>query len=151
MDESVIQGKIEEIKVLAEKENINISKELDVLKAKYAPSTEDTWEKVLLARSIDRPNTLDYINLICDDFVELHGDRHYGDDPAMIGGIGTIDGSPVTFIGHQRGHNMKENIERNYGWAYPEGYRKALRLAKQAEKFHRPVVTFIDTAGAYPG
>ncbi|RKX73767.1 MAG: acetyl-CoA carboxylase carboxyl transferase subunit alpha, partial [Spirochaetes bacterium] len=151
MDESVIQSKIEEIKVLAEKENINISKELDHLKAKYAPSSEDTWEKVLLARSIDRPNTLDYINLICDDFIELHGDRHFGDDPAMIGGIGTVDGRAVTFIGHQRGHNMKENIARNYGWAYPEGYRKALRLAKQAEKFRRPVVTFIDTAGAYPG
>lgn len=151
MDESIIQSKIEEIRVLAEKEHIDISKELDKLKEKYAPGTLDTWERVQLARRIDRPNTLDYINLICDDFVELHGDRHYGDDPAMIGGIGTIDGRPVTFIGHQRGHNMKENIARNYGWAYPEGYRKALRLAKQAEKFHRPVVTFIDTAGAYPG
>jgi acetyl-CoA carboxylase carboxyl transferase subunit alpha len=151
MDESIIQSKIEEIKVLAEKEHIDISRELDDLKAKYAPNAGDTWEKVQLARRIDRPNTLDYINLICDDFIELHGDRHYGDDPAMIGGIGTVDGRAVTFIGHQRGHNMKENIARNYGWAYPEGYRKALRLAKQAEKFRRPVVTFIDTAGAYPG
>ena len=151
MDESIIQSKIEEIKVLAEKENIDISRELDDLKTRYAGNIVDTWEKVQLARRIDRPNTLDYIHLICDDFVELHGDRHYGDDPAMIGGIGTIDGKPVTFIGHQRGHNMKENIARNYGWAYPEGYRKALRLARQAEKFHRPVITFIDTAGAYPG
>lgn len=150
MDESV-RGKIEEIKVLAEKENIDISRELDDLKARYAPAQGDTWEKVQLARLINRPNTLDYIKLICDDFAELHGDRCYGDDPAMVGGIGTIDGRPVTFIGHQRGHNMKENIARNYGWAYPEGYRKALRLARQAEKFHRPVITFIDTAGAYPG
>ncbi|MCG8453362.1 MAG: acetyl-CoA carboxylase carboxyltransferase subunit alpha [Spirochaetales bacterium] len=151
MDESVISNTIEEIKLLAEKENIDISRELDDLKTKYASSKGDTWEKVQLARRIDRPNTLDYINLICDDFIELHGDRHYGDDPAMIGGIGTVDGMSVTFIGHQRGHNLKENIARNYGWAYPEGYRKALRLAKQAEKFNRPVVTFIDTAGAYPG
>ena len=151
MDDSIIRGKIEEIKVLAEKENIDISRELDDLKDRYAGSVVDTWAKVQLARHIDRPNTLDYIDLICDDFVELHGDRHYGDDPAMIGGIGTIDDIPITFIGHQRGHNMKENIARNYGWAYPEGYRKALRLARQAEKFNRPVVTFIDTAGAYPG
>ncbi len=151
MDESIIRNKIEEIKVLAEKEHIDISQELDDLKERYAGNIMDTWAKVQLARHIDRPNTLDYINYICDDFVELHGDRHYGDDPAMIGGIGTVEGIPVTFIGHQRGHNMKENIARNYGWAYPEGYRKALRLAKQAEKFRRPVVTFIDTAGAYPG
>jgi acetyl-CoA carboxylase carboxyl transferase subunit alpha len=151
MDESVIRSKIDEIRVLAEKEHIDISRELEVLKARYAGNTGDTWEKVQLARRIDRPNTQDYINLICEDFVELHGDRLYGDDPAIIGGIGTIDGRPITFIGHQRGHNMKENIARNYGWAYPEGYRKALRLARQAEKFRRPVVTFIDTAGAYPG
>ncbi len=151
MDQSIIHSKIEEIKVLADKEKIDISKELDDLKSKYVGNNGDTWEKVQLARRIDRPNTLDYINLICDEFIEQHGDRLYGDDPAMIGGIGTIDGRPVTFIGHQRGHNMKENIARNYGWAYPEGYRKALRLARQAEKFHRPVVTFIDTAGAFPG
>jgi len=151
MDELTIRNKIEEIKILAEKENIDISRELDCLKSKYTPKTNNTWDRVKLARRIDRPNTLDYINIICDEFIELHGDRHFGDDPAMIGGIGTIEGRGITFIGHQRGHNMKENIARNYGWAYPEGYRKALRLAKQAEKFHRPVVTFIDTAGAYPG
>ena len=150
MANSVIQSKIEEIKVLAERENIDISGLEDLL-AHYAPGTGDTWEKVQLARRIDRPNTLEYIDIICDDFVELRGDRRYGDDPAMIGGIGILEGRPVTFIGHQRGHNLKENIARNYGWAYPEGYRKALRLAKQAEKFRRPVVTFIDTAGAYPG
>jgi len=154
MDESAIRNKIDELKVLADKENIDITQELDDLKALYtgkADSSDETWNKVQLARSIDRPNTLDYIDFICDDFVELHGDRCSGDDPAIIGGIGTIDGRPATLLGHQRGHNMKENIARNYGWAYPEGYRKALRLAKQAEKFHRPVITFIDTAGAYPG
>ena len=151
MDESAIENKIEEIRVLAKKENIDISRELDGLKSKYTSKADDTWDRVQLARRIDRPNTLDYIALICDEFIELHGDRHFGDDPAMIGGIGIIEDKPITFIGHQRGHNMKENIARNYGWAYPEGYRKALRLAKQAEKFHRPVVTFIDTAGAYPG
>lgn len=151
MDESAIQNKIEEIKTLAKKENIDISRELDGLKSKYTSRANETWDKVQLARRIDRPNTLDYIGLICEEFIELHGDRHFGDDPAIIGGIGTIEGKPITFIGHQRGHNMKENIARNYGWAYPEGYRKALRLAKQAEKFRRPVVTFIDTAGAYPG
>lgn len=150
MDESIIQNKIEEIKVLAEKEHIAMPG-LDELMTRYAPQSNDTWERVQLARRIDRPNTLDYIDLICDEFVELHGDRHYGDDPAMIGGIGTIDGRAITFIGHQRGHNLKENVARNYGWAYPEGYRKALRLARQAEKFRRPVVTFVDTSGAYPG
>jgi len=151
MNELTIRNKIEEIRLLAEKENIDISRELDCLKSKYTPKTNNTWDRVKLARRIDRPNTLDYIGIICEEFIELHGDRHFGDDPAMIGGIGTIEGRAITFIGHQRGHNMKENISRNYGWAYPEGYRKALRLAKQAEKFHRPVVTFIDTAGAYPG
>ncbi len=150
MDESIIHSKIEEIKILAEKEHMKIPG-LDELKKRYIPDFNDTWEKVQLARRIDRPNTLDYIDLICEEFVELHGDRHYGDDPAMIGGIGTIEGRAITFIGHQRGKNLKENIDRNYGWAYPEGYRKALRIAKQAEKFHRPVVTFIDTSGAYPG
>lgn len=151
MDRTEINSKIEEIRVLAEQEKIDISKELDDLKSRYAIGDDDTWEKVQLARRIDRPNTLDYLNLICDEFVELHGDRNYSDDPAVIGGIGTIGDDPITFIGHQRGHNMKDNIARNYGWAHPEGYRKALRLAKQAEKFHRPVVTFIDTSGAYPG
>ncbi|RLW69882.1 MAG: acetyl-CoA carboxylase carboxyl transferase subunit alpha [spirochete symbiont of Stewartia floridana] len=150
MDDSIIRNKIEEIMILAEKEQVSVP-DLSDLMARYAPDGNDTWEKVQLARRIDRPNTLDYINLICDQFMELHGDRHYGDDPAMIGGIGTIEDRAITFIGHQRGHNLKENLARNYGWAYPEGYRKALRLARQAEKFRRPVVTFIDTSGAYPG
>lgn len=104
-----------------------------------------------LARHARRPTTLDFIKLIFDDFIELHGDRHYGDDKAMVGGIALFQGIPVTVIGHQKGKNTKENIYRHFGMAHPEGYRKALRLMKQAEKFHRPIITFIDTPGAYPG
>ncbi|MFW5728249.1 MAG: acetyl-CoA carboxylase carboxyltransferase subunit alpha, partial [Spirochaetota bacterium] len=98
-----------------------------------------------------RPTTLEYLEVIADDFLELHGDRAFGDDPALVGGIARIDGIFFTVIGHQKGRNMKENLRRNYGMAHPEGYRKALRLARQAEKFRRPVLTFIDTPGAYPG
>lgn len=109
------------------------------------------WQRVQLARQPGRPTTLDYINGICSDFLELHGDRNFRDDPAIVGGIGLLDGKPVTVIGHQKGRDTKENIYRNFGMANPEGYRKALRLMQQAEKFHRPVIFFIDTAGAYPG
>jgi len=110
-----------------------------------------SWDCVLLSRQQGRPGAATYIDLICDEFMELHGDRTFGDDPAMIGGIGTIDGRAITFIGNRKGMNLRENIERNYGMSNPEGYRKALRLAKQAEKFNRPIVCFIDTPGAYPG
>jgi acetyl-CoA carboxylase carboxyl transferase subunit alpha len=110
-----------------------------------------SWDCVLLSRQPGRPGASTYINLICDEFMELHGDRYFGDDPAMIGGIGMIGGRAVTFIGNRKGTNLRENIEYNYGMSNPEGYRKALRLAKQAEKFGRPVVFFIDTPGAYPG
>jgi len=110
-----------------------------------------SWDCVLLSRQPGRPGASTYINLICDDFMELHGDRCYGDDPAMIGGIGTIGGRAVTFIGNRKGSNLRENIQYNYGMSNPEGYRKALRLAHQAEKFGRPIVCFIDTPGAYPG
>jgi len=109
------------------------------------------WQRVQIARQQGRPTTLDYIRGICSDFVELHGDRNFRDDPAIVGGIGLMEGNPVTVIGHQKGRDTKENIYRNFGMAHPEGYRKALRLMKQAEKFGRPVVFFIDTAGAYPG
>lgn len=117
------------------------------------PRTKErsSWDCVLLSRQQSRPGATSYINLICDDFMELHGDRTYGDDPAMIGGIGTIEGRAVTFIGNRKGMNLRENIAYNYGMSNPEGYRKALRLAKQAEKFGRPVVCFIDTPGAFPG
>ena len=109
------------------------------------------WERVELARQLERPKALDYINHIFDEFIELHGDRNFADDKAIIGGIATLEGIPVTVIGEQKGKNAKENIERNFGMPNPEGYRKALRLMKQAEKFHRPIITFIDTPGAYPG
>ena len=109
------------------------------------------WERVELARQLERPKALDYINHIFDEFIELHGDRNFADDKAIIGGIATLEGMAVTVIGQQKGKNAKENIERNFGMPNPEGYRKALRLMKQAEKFHRPIITFIDTPGAYPG
>jgi len=111
----------------------------------------NAWKKVKLARLLERPSSLDYIENICDEFVEFHGDRFFGDDKSIICGIGKIDDYVVTIIGEQKGRTTKENIERNFGMPNPEGYRKALRLMKQAEKFKRPVITFIDTKGAYPG
>jgi acetyl-CoA carboxylase carboxyl transferase subunit alpha len=109
------------------------------------------WDRVELARKAERPKALDYINEIFTNFIELHGDRTFGDDKAIVGGIAELQGIPVTVIGEQKGKNSKENIERNFGMPNPEGYRKALRLMKQAEKFKRPIITFIDTPGAYPG
>ena len=109
------------------------------------------WDRVTLARELDRPKALDYINSLFEDFIELHGDRRFGDDKSIIGGIATLEGKPVTVIGEQKGKNVRENMERNFGMPEPEGYRKALRLMKQAEKFKRPIITFIDTPGAYPG
>lgn len=106
---------------------------------------------VRLARDTKRPTTMDYIKFMIDDFLELHGDRRYSDDLAIVGGIGFLKEIPVTIIGHQKGRNVKENVKRNFGMAHPEGYRKALRLMEEAEKFGRPVINFIDTPGAYPG
>ncbi|MCU0822590.1 MAG: acetyl-CoA carboxylase carboxyltransferase subunit alpha [Spirochaetes bacterium] len=108
-------------------------------------------ERVQLARHPSRPTTLDYIKYLCTDFIQFHGDRFYLDDAAIVGGIGLFEGIPVTVIGHQKGRDTKENIRRYFGCAHPEGYRKALRLMKQAEKFKRIIITFIDTPGAYPG
>lgn len=149
-DEQIL-GQLEEI---AKNHGIDLTKEIAVINKKLEENTNSAakvWEKVELARHADRPRTLDYINLLVDDFVELHGDRFYGDDPAIVGGIGFLEGMPVTVIGNMKGRNLKETIDRNGGMANPEGYRKALRLAKQAEKFGRPIITFIDTQGAYPG
>ena len=109
------------------------------------------WEKVEIARNPKRKTSLEYIEKIFDEFIELHGDRNFGDDKSIIGGIAELDEMPVTVIGEQKGKNAKENIDRNFGMPNPEGYRKALRLMKQAEKFNRPIITFIDTPGAYPG
>lgn len=113
--------------------------------------TISAWDKVLIARNPERPKSLDYINKIFTDFIELHGDRAFGDDKSIVGGIAKLNEMPVTIIGEQKGRTAKENIERNFGMPNPEGYRKALRLMKQAEKFGRPIITFIDTPGAYPG
>ena len=109
------------------------------------------WDIVMLARDSQRPKAKDYIENIVDDFIEFHGDRCFGDDKSIIGGIGRINGKAVTIIGQEKGSSTKEKMERNFGMPEPEGYRKALRLMKQAEKFKRPIITFIDTPGAYPG
>ena len=111
----------------------------------------NAWERVNIVRELDRPTSLDYINNIFDDFIELHGDRVFGDDKAIVCGIGTYKNKPYTIIAEQKGRTTKENIERNFGMPNPESYRKAVRLMKQAEKFERPIITFIDTKGAYPG
>lgn len=114
-------------------------------------STRTAWERVKIARGNERPTSIDYIGHIFDRFLELHGDRLCRDDGAIVGGIAMINGIPVTVIGQQKGRNIKQNMKRNFGMPYPEGYRKALRLMKQAEKFHRPVICFVDTPGAFCG
>jgi acetyl-CoA carboxylase carboxyl transferase subunit alpha len=153
-----IDKKILELKNLIEKSGIQVDNEIAVLEEKIrSKSAVDTiWNRVELARHPERPYSMDYITRIFDDFIELHGDRTFGDDPAIIGGLAFLNSSlygarPVTILAHQKGRTLKEKVYRNHGMANPEGYRKALRLAKEAEKFHRPVITFIDTPGAYPG
>lgn len=128
---------------------MELEQEIKEIKEKKAEKT--AWEKVQIARGNDRPYTQDYINAVFDQFMKLHGDRLFGDDGAIIGGIATIDKQFVTVIGQQKGRSIKENERRNFGMPYPEGYRKALRLMKQAEKFHRPIICFIDTPGAFCG
>jgi acetyl-CoA carboxylase carboxyl transferase subunit alpha len=141
----------ESIQFLDEEEKItNIKKEIEVYK-KEEMSKLNAWDKVLIARHVKRPKSLDYIKYLSPDFLEFHGDRFYGDDQSIIGGIGTIDGIAFTIIAQQKGSTTEENITRNFGMPNPEGYRKALRLMKQAEKFNRPILTLIDTPGAYPG
>ncbi|MDR0568300.1 MAG: acetyl-CoA carboxylase carboxyltransferase subunit alpha [Spirochaetaceae bacterium] len=148
-----LHEKIEELKKLVHESGIDAVQELQHLEGKIQAGvkTESAWKRVELARHPDRPYSQDYISRIFDDFIELHGDRAFGDDPAIIGGIGFLEGRPVTVLANQKGRTLKENMRRNHGMANPEGYRKSLRLAKQAEKFHRPIVAFVDTAGAYPG
>lgn len=152
-----IKNKIESLKQSQEKNDVDLQDEIDLLEASLDRETKKIytnlkpWDRVQIARLQERPTTLDYIPYIFDSFIELHGDRNFRDDPAMIGGIGYLNGKPVTVIGQQRGKDTKDNIYRNFGMAHPEGYRKALRLMKQAEKFNRPIFTFIDTKGAYPG
>lgn len=152
-----IRNKIESLKESQDKNDVDLQEEIDMLEASLERETKKIytnlkpWDRVQIARLQERHTTLDYIPYIFDSFMELHGDRNFRDDPAMIGGIGFLNGRAVTVIGQQRGKDTKDNIYRNFGMAHPEGYRKALRLMKQAEKFNRPIFTFIDTKGAYPG
>jgi acetyl-CoA carboxylase carboxyl transferase subunit alpha len=152
-----LEAKIDELRYVGDDSEINISEEVARLKAKSESLTKSifsklsAWQIAQVARHPMRPYTADYIELIAPDFQELHGDRMYADDPAIIGGIGRLDGRPVMVIGHQKGRDTKERVRRNYGMPKPEGYRKAQRLMKMAEKFSLPVITFIDTPGAYPG
>lgn len=152
-----LRKKIDELKELTETADVDLTAEIQKLEKRLESLQDDIyknmkpWDRVQVARHPGRPTTLDYIPQIFSDFLELHGDRYYGDDEAIVGGIATFEGIPVTVIGHQRGKDTKENIRRNFGMPHPEGYRKALRLMKQAEKFHRPVICFIDTKGAFPG
>ncbi len=152
-----LEKKIQEMKELAFVENVEMSDEIARLEAKAQKLRQDIyakltrWQRVQLARHPQRPYTLDIIERAVEDFIELHGDRHFGDDPAVIAGIGRMDDMEMAILGHQKGRNTKEKLYRNFGMPHPEGYRKALRVMKMAEKFGIPVVSFIDTPGAYPG
>jgi acetyl-CoA carboxylase carboxyl transferase subunit alpha len=152
-----LELKIEELKRISDGKDVNLSGEVKQLEKKVKDMRTEIfsrltpWQKTLLARHPDRPYTLDYVSLIAEEFVELHGDRRFADDKAIVGGLARIKNNPVVIIGHQKGRGTKERIRRNFGQPHPEGYRKALRLMELAEKFRRPVITFIDTQGAYPG
>lgn len=152
-----LMGQIEKVQQVAEKTKVDMSATLTELEAKLENTKKEVysnmtgWQKVQMSRHPDRPQTLDYIGMICKDFIELHGDRNVKDDKAIIGGFAFIEDQSVMVIGHQKGKNTKERQYRNFGMANPEGYRKALRLMKLAEKFNKPIITLIDTMGAYPG
>jgi len=152
-----LEAKIDELKFVGTDSEVNLSEEIGRLKAKSEALTKNifsnlnSWQIAQLARHPQRPFTLDYVERIFTDFAELHGDRNYADDAAIVGGLARFDGRPVVVIGHQKGRDTKTKVLRNFGMPRPEGYRKALRLMKMAEKFRIPVVTFIDTPGAYPG
>jgi len=150
-----LEQKLEEMKKSSDR--LGIEKEIARIETKVGQLKEELykdlsrWQRVQLARHPDRPYTLDYINLMTTNFIELHGDRHYRDDKAIVGGFAQIDDYKVMIIGHQKGRDTKSNVYRNFGMSNPEGYRKALRLMKLAEKFNKPVITMLDTPGAYPG
>ncbi|MHC0037382.1 acetyl-CoA carboxylase carboxyl transferase subunit alpha [Pseudoneobacillus sp. C159] len=152
-----LRKKIVELKEFTKNADVDLSVEIEKLESRLEKLEKDIyenmkpWDRVQIARHPNRPTTLDYISLLFKDFFECHGDRTFGDDEAIVGGVAMYRGIPVTVIGHQRGKDTKENIRRNFGMPHPEGYRKALRLMHQAEKFHRPIICFIDTKGAYPG
>ncbi|MBV6422507.1 MAG: Acetyl-coenzyme A carboxylase carboxyl transferase subunit alpha [Steroidobacteraceae bacterium] len=152
-----LEAKIEELRHVTAESKVNIKDEISKLQAKSRQLTKNIfanltpWQITQLARHPQRPYTLDYIAAVFTDFQELHGDRMYGDDLAIVGGLARLEGRPVMVIGHQKGRDTKERVRRNYGMPKPEGYRKALRLMRLAERFRLPLVTFIDTTGAYPG
>ncbi|WP_347549320.1 acetyl-CoA carboxylase carboxyl transferase subunit alpha [Pseudalkalibacillus hwajinpoensis] len=152
-----LEDKINELNSFMEEKNVDLSDEISRIQKRFSSMEEEiygkltAWNRVQLARHPERPTTLDYIDRVFHDFIELHGDRLFGDDEAIVGGIATFEGQPVTVVGHQRGKDTKENLRRNFGMPHPEGYRKALRLMKQAEKFDRPVIFLLDTKGAFPG
>lgn len=152
-----LEAKIEELRYVGDDSDIDINEEISKLQKHSRELTKSIfselspWQIAQVARHPQRPYTLDYIERICTDFQELHGDRLFADDPAVIAGLARIDSVPVAIIGHQKGRDIKERIHRNYGMPKPEGYRKALRVMELAERFNLPVITFIDTPGAYPG
>lgn len=152
-----LERKLEEMKALANENNVDFSDAIALLEGNITNLRKEIfenltrWQRVQLSRHPDRPYTLDYIELICDEFIELHGDRQVRDDPAIIGGLANVGGQSFMLIGQQKGRNTKQRQHRNFGMPNPEGYRKALRLMKLAEKFNKPIVTLIDTPGAFPG
>ena len=152
-----LRNKIKELREITKDADVDLSAEIVSLEKRLEKLEVDIynhlkpWDRVQIARHPARPTTLDYIPLLFNELMEFHGDRYYGDDEAIVAGIGEFNGRAVTIIGHQRGKDTKENIRQNFGMPHPEGYRKALRLMKQAEKFNRPIICFIDTKGAFPG
>lgn len=152
-----LESKIEELQNVVSDANLNMSDEIERLRKRSVVLTEtifsnlNPWQTAQMARHPKRPYTFDYIERIFTDFDELHGDRNFGDDKAIVGGLARLEGEPVVVIGHQKGRDVKEKVRRNFGMPNPEGYRKAMRLMQMAERFKLPVLTFIDTPGAYPG
>ncbi|MDR1195578.1 MAG: acetyl-CoA carboxylase carboxyltransferase subunit alpha [Endomicrobium sp.] len=152
-----IEKKIDGLKTSSGTDGVDYSEQIEDLEKKkqelkqkiYASLTP--WQRIQIARHPQRPYSTDYIKIIFEDFIELHGDRVFGDDSALLCGMASIDGRPVMVIGHQKGRTLQENMDRNFGMAHPEGYRKAMRVMNLAQKFNRPIITFIDTSGAYPG
>lgn len=152
-----LERKIEELRALATEENLALKEEIERLERKAGKLREEVyenlnrWQRVQLARHLKRPHTLDYVANICEDFLELHGDRCFRDDLAIVGGLAKLNGRSVVIIGHQKGRNTKEKIKRNFGMPHPEGLRKALRIAQLGAKFGMPIISLVDTPGAYPG
>jgi acetyl-CoA carboxylase carboxyl transferase subunit alpha len=152
-----LQQRIQQIRELAEENNVDVSSQIEQLEAKYVQLQEEIFtnlspsQRLQLARHPRRPSTLDYIQAIADEWVELHGDRGGKDDPALIGGVARLNGRPVVMLGHQKGRDTKDNVARNFGMPAPSGYRKAMRLMEHADRFNMPILTFIDTPGAWAG